>query len=111
MMSLTKKQFEKLVGIVIEKIQITPGVEDYIRDYSRVFSLEDSYGKVGVYYKSINGMVDLLWLAAANNECMLSSFDRCQFLDALLPSLKELIERSNDHRADFVTYLEQIKGL
>ena len=108
-MSLTKKQFEKLISLVVEKILYTPGVEGFISDYySGVFTLE-YHGRGGVYYKSVNGTVDLPWLAM--NGGKLSSFERCQFLDALLPSLKELIERSNDHRADFVTYLEQIKGL
>jgi len=109
-MSLTKSQFNRLVGLVVEKILYTPGLEGYIEDNpGGDFSLK-CYGKVGVYYKCGKSMVvDLPWLV--NNGDTLPSFERCEFVEHLLTSLKELIERSNAEKDDFSIYLEQIKGL
>jgi len=107
-MSLTKNQFEKLVDLVIEKILYTDGVESYIRNYLGDFMLEYD-GKVGIYYQADDGIVNLPWLV--DNGDLLPISERCNFIDGLLASLKELIERANSHKEDFEIYLEQIKGL
>lgn len=108
-MTLTTKQFNELVSLVVEKILYTPGIEDCIRDYSGDFALK-YHGKVGVYYKCGESMlVDLPWLA--NNGDTLPSFERCRFIEHLLTSLKDLIEKNKSQRDDFEIYLEQIKSL
>jgi len=109
-MSLTKSQFNRLVGLVVEKILYTPGLEGYIEDNPGGDFTLKYYGKVGVYYRCGKSMVvDLPWLA--NSGDTLPSFERCEFVKHLLASLKELIEKSKAQQDDFSTYLEQIKGL
>jgi len=107
-MSLTKNQFEKLVDLVIEKILYTE-VESYIRDSLEGDFLLEYDGKVGIYYKADDGIVNLPWLV--DNGDLLPISERCNFIDGLLASLKELIEKNKAQQDDFSIYLEQIKGL
>jgi len=109
-MSLTKSQFNRLVGLVVEKILYTPGLEGYIEDNpGGDFSLK-CYGKVGVYYKCGKSMVvDLPWLA--NSGDTLPSFERCEFVKHLLTSLRELVEKSKAQRESYQVYKEQIESL